>query len=316
MLAHGLTYRASLAITLLAAASCTPTPPPDSDGGASESSADTSTGDPGTTLPMPPDPSVTSTTSVSDTTGSTGDDPDSTGVEFIAPPDVTHPGFACDLEAQDCPPGHKCMPYDSDGSGWWDATACFPVHREPVGLGEPCEWEGMPWSGQDDCGFAQVCWSFEDGDGGVCKGLCLFEDPEEPWNPSCEDPAAIPYYGCQECFCTCETQCDPLIQGCARGQACTSTGDIFSCVPDASGDMGAYGDECEFINVCDPGLACVPAELVPGCGSVTGCCSPFCDVTEPNACPGAAEGQTCQPWYEPGTAPRGLENVGVCALPQ
>jgi hypothetical protein len=313
MLELGLARRASVVITLLAAASCMPTPPPETGGSASESSGDATTGDPATTLPIPPDPSITSTTSVSDTSSSTGD-PDSTGVEFIAPPDVTHPGFACDIEAQDCPPGQKCMPYDSDGSGWWDATACFYVHRDPVGLGEPCEWEGMPWSGQDDCGFAQVCWSFEPGDGGVCKGLCLFEDPKEPWNPSCEDPNAIPFYGCQECFCTCETQCDPLIQGCAPGQACTSTGDIFTCVPDASGDLGAYGDECEFINVCDPGLACVPPELVPGCSGV-GCCSPFCDVTEPNTCPGAAEGQECVPWYEPGDAPAGLENVGVCSLP-
>lgn len=32
-------------------------------------------------------------------------------------------------------------------------------------------------------------------------------------------------------------------------------------------------------------------------------------------CTGAPEGQICQPWYEPGTAPRGYEDVGTCALP-
>lgn len=316
MLASASARRASVVITLLATSSCAP-PASSDEAGTSEGGHDTSTGDPATTLPTPPDPSITSTTSVSDTSSSsTGDALDSTGIEFIAPPDVTHPGYECDLEAQDCPRGFKCMPYDADGSGWWDATACFPVHRDPVGLGEPCQWEGMPWSGHDDCGFAQVCWSFEPGDGGVCKGLCLFDAPGDWESVHCEDPAATPYVGCQECFCWCETSCDPLAQDCPRGQACTDGGELFMCVPDASGDTGAYGDACEFINACDPGLACVPPESVPGCSSGVGCCSPFCDATQPNTCPGAAEGQECVPWYPPGDAPPGLENVGVCAVPE
>ena len=36
--------------------------------------------------------------------------------------------------------------------------------------------------------------------------------------------------------------------------------EVFTCVPDASGEMGVYGDPCEYINVCDPGLFCASAE--------------------------------------------------------
>jgi hypothetical protein len=268
---------------------------------------------------LPPDPGATSTTSASTSAtnpGTTNDDAvDSTGLPFIVPPDAGGSPFECNLEAQDCARGFKCMPYSSQGGSWWDATACFPVDPEPVGLGEPCQWEGEPWSGVDDCGFAQVCWSFEPGDGGVCKGLCLFENPGDWTSVTCEDPAAIPFVGCQTCFCWCETQCDPLAQDCAAGQACVASSDIFMCVPDASDELGAYGDSCEFINACDPGLMCLDPDAVPGCDGPVGCCTPFCDTTQPNACPGAAEGQECQPWYEPGDAPPGLENVGVCAVP-
>jgi hypothetical protein len=44
-----------------------------------------------------------------------------------------------------------------------------------------------------------------------------------------------------------------------------------------------------------------------------GCCAPFCDLSSPD-CPGV--GQTCLPWFEPGMAQPGLENVGVCGIPQ
>jgi len=306
--------RHSAVVFLTAAIGCGLPIPSVETSDASESGQDTGTTNVATTLPLPPDPSATSTTSASSTSDSGGAD-SSSGIDFLLRPDATHPFPDCDIEAQDCPRGFKCMPYSSQGGSWWDATACFPVDPDPVGLGEPCQWEGEPWSGFDDCGFAQVCWSFEPGDGGVCKGLCLFEEPEAPWNPTCEDPTATPFYGCQECFCTCETSCSPLDQDCPEGQECVPTTDIFLCAPDASGELGAYADPCEYINACDPGLACLPPESTPGCEGGSGCCTPFCDVTQPNSCPGAAEGQICQAWFQPGDAPIGLENVGVCGLP-
>lgn len=304
------------AILVAVCVACGPPAEPSDGDQATSSGPEPSTTDVATTLPLPPDPGATATSSPTTTVASSDDGVDSSGVDFLLKPDATHPSTECDIEAQDCPRGFKCMPYSSQGGSWWDSTACFPIDPDPVGLGEPCQWEGMPWSGHDDCGAWQVCWSFEPGDGGVCKGLCMFDEPGD-FMPSCEDPAAIPFYGCQECFCMCETQCNPLGDDCPKGQECVPSADIFTCVPDASGDMGAYGDPCEFINVCDPGLACLEPGNTPGCDeSNAGCCTPFCDVTQPNACPGAAEGQECLPWYEPGDAPPGLENLGACGLPQ
>jgi hypothetical protein len=43
------------------------------------------------------------------------------------------------------------------------------------------------------------------------------------------------------------------------------------------------------------------------------------DVTaiDPDAaCPGAAAGQVCAPWYEIGHAPPGFVDVGACVVPQ
>lgn len=308
-----LPHRAFVALAGVTIACGFPTTPIESSDGTSGGPDPTT--DVATTVPLPPDPGATSTTSASTTANASSDGVDSTGVDFLLRPDATHPSIGCDLEAQDCPRGFKCMPYSTQEGQWWDSTACFPIDPDPVGLGEPCQWEGSPWSGHDDCGAWQVCWSFEPDDGGVCKGLCMFDRPGD-FMPSCEDPTAIPSYGCQECFCLCETPCDPLGQDCGDGQECVPSSDFFMCAPDASGDMGAYGDPCEYINVCDPGLACLDPAYTPGCEGGTGCCTPFCDVTQPNTCPGAAEGQECLPWYEPGYAPRGSENVGVCGLPQ
>ena len=83
-----------------------------------------------------------------------------------------------------------------------------------------------------------------------------------------------------------------------------------------SGDAGAYGDPCEFLNVCDSGLLCVSSSNVPGCGS-PGCCTEFCDVNVPagDQCSGAPE-QQCLEFYEDTVAPPGLEDVGLCGIKQ
>ena len=114
----------------------------------------------------------------------------------------------------------------------------------------------------------------------------------------------------------CLPGCDPLVQDCQPGEGCFPVGDTFVCAPDSSGDQGAYGDGCEFINVCDPGLYCAFPELVPDCVGASGCCTPFCDLTDAGfVCPGAGDGQECISFFEEGQAPPGLEDVGVCALP-
>ena len=306
-------HHALLLIPFLAVACVEPLVVDPDQTGETAGSTGTPTGD-ATTLPPPattidpPFPTSTSTSVDADSSASDGAG-SSTG------PGGLGEGEECDLHLQDCAPGLKCMPYSTDGSTWWDATACFPVDPDPQGLGEPCQWQERPWSGHDDCGVGQVCWSYDQLEG-ECKGLCLTDDPDH-WNSqdyTCEDPRAIPGTTCQDCFCYCEVPCDPLGQDCGEGEECVPYGDSFDCAPDASGDAGAYGDSCEFVNVCDPGLVCLDASDVPGCESAIGCCSPLCDVTQPTTGPGAAEGQTCQPWYAEGTAPPGYENVGACVL--
>jgi hypothetical protein len=87
------------------------------------------------------------------------------------------------------------------------------------------------------------------------------------------------------------------------------------------GRDGAYGDACDFINECDPGLVCMTtANVPPGqpCERAAACCTELCDLSDPAGdlqCAGAMDGQACQPWYEPGMEPIGFETVGLCALP-
>ena len=110
--------------------------------------------------------------------------------------------------------------------------------------------------------------------------------------------------------------CDPLSQDCPEGEACYDEPNGFFCSPDASGpDQGGFADACEFLNACDPGLFCASAESVPGCAGSVGCCSEYCDHTDPEAaCEG--QGQECTPFFEEGSVLPGYEDVGVCILPQ
>ncbi len=105
-------------------------------------------------------------------------------------------------------------------------------------------------------------------------------------------------------------ECHPLQQDCPEGDACYGVQEGFACAPDASGLEGAEGDPCEFINVCDPGLQCVAAELLPSCFG-SSCCTPFCDLSGGGEC---NDPETeCVAYYPEGEAPPGLEDVGLCA---
>ena len=107
--------------------------------------------------------------------------------------------------------------------------------------------------------------------------------------------------------------CDPLAQDCPDDYLCVGSQGAFMCVIDASGEEGQYSDPCEWTDACDPGLVCLNPEYVPGC-QAGGCCSPFCDTSKANTCPG--DGQECIAWFEEGMAPPGFEDVGVCGVPQ
>jgi hypothetical protein len=237
------------------------------------------------------------------TSGSTG------GQTFIVETDM---GYApwCDNFAQDCPSGYKCSAYAEGGGNSWNALKCVPVMEGAVGVGEACFVEGNGVSGIDNCELGAYCWETDAENKGVCVGLCS-GSPEAPVCP----PKSICAIWGSGILNLCLGTCDPLTLDCVQsGDVCISTGDTFICVLDASGEEAQAHDPCEYANSCDPGLACVNSTAAVECDpAVSGCCEPFCDLSEPNLCPG--QGQVCTPWFEQGQAPEGYEKVGVCALP-
>jgi hypothetical protein len=259
-----------------------------------------------------PEPMTTGATEAG-TTESADSATEDDGVIFLIEPDGGGAAFECDLFAQDCPDGEKCMPWANDG-GTWNATRCSPIDDNPGQPGDECSVEGNGASGIDSCDLAAMCW---DVDPKTNMGLCVAMCTGDSSNPICDDPSTTCSIANDGAIVLCLPICDPILQDCPEGSACYPVAEDFVCGPDASGEMGAYGDPCAFINVCDPGLMCLDASATPNCESAA-CCSEVCDLSDPAGdaqCSGAAEGQTCTPWYEEGAAPPGYEDVGACALP-
>ncbi|MEM7156077.1 MAG: ribulose phosphate epimerase [Myxococcota bacterium] len=285
----------------------------------------TGAGDPqGGETDDPDDPVVTTTddpadtedpaTPPGDTDGADADSGGSDDASFLVKPDgMGGISFECDMFAQDCPDGEKCMPWANDGGTAWNATRCSPIADNPGQAGDSCSVEGSGVSGLDDCDIGSMCWDVDpETNMGVCVALCTGDS----MSPVCEDPDTACAIVNDGAIVLCLPSCDPLIQDCTDGQACYAVLDDFLCVPDASGEMGVYGDPCEFINACDPGLMCLGAAAVPDCTGSQGCCSEVCDTADPAGdaqCMGVD--QACEPWYEEGAAPPGYEDVGACALP-
>jgi hypothetical protein len=266
------------------------------------------TGDPAS----PADTTVASspeTTATPDDGGATeGEDDDAATDDAVgAEPDVGAP-FSCSTFDVSCPPGTKCNASVTGDGGSWDELSCHPLHPDPVGVGEPCEVWGGPGSGVDDCIDGAICWDVDLATStGTCVAYC---------DGTLEDPTCVDDHRCVQAnggvLNLCLPVCDPLVQDCEAGTACYPAGLAFACISDASGASGAYGDPCAYVNVCDPGLACLGPAAVPGCTGEVGCCTPFCTV-ESATCPGL--GQSCVAWFDEGTAPLGLDDAGICMLP-
>lgn len=219
----------------------------------------------------------------------------------------------CDVFAQECPSGQKCMPYADDGGSSWNNTKCVPVMEDPAQPGEPCFVVGNGVSGIDSCDVGAMCWDTNAEGMGTCIALCTGtpEAPECPPKSSC----VVTSMGILN---LCLEACDPLIQDCLMAEdLCIPSDQSFVCVFDASGDEGQVNDPCMFANSCDKGLYCIPSEYAEECDLASiGCCQPFCDLSVMNPdmqCAGV--GQACVAWYEEGTAPPGYEDVGICAVP-
>jgi hypothetical protein len=296
----------------------------------------TITTDPTTpTLPTnpsdPSDPTATVTTvqpttlSTTDMTASTADtdsitnvtisasDPDTSNSDtfgtFIVPPDDV-PQTECDIFAENCPQGQKCMPFANDGENSWNDLMCVPIAANPRQPGDVCNVKESGVSGFDDCDIHSMCFNVDpDTLQGTCVAMCTGSEQ----NPMCP-PGSSCTIANDGVLVLCLPTCDPLDPGtCAADQVCVFVNDDFLCVFDASGNEGQMFDECEFVNDCDSGLACVDASGVPQCDpQAPGCCTDFCDLELPNMCPPPL---ACVPFFEEGQAPPGLEDVGLCVVP-
>jgi len=223
--------------------------------------------------------------------------------------------FECNLFAQDCPDGEKCMPYANDGGVFWNATVCREIADDPGEVGDACLAEGGGTTGIDDCTLGAMCW---DSDTETNVGTCIAMCEGDASNPLCADPKTTCVIANDGALSLCLPTCDPLIQDCAEGQACYPAGGEFACAPDASGTLGLTGETCAAVNACDPGLICVVADVVAGCEG-DGCCTALCDVSDGAAdaeCEADGAGQGCEALYDQGEAPPGLATVGACLLPQ
>lgn len=278
--------------------------PTTSAGSVSASSTSTSTG-------VPP---ATSTTTVDPTTAD--DTTEDTGFVFLLEPDGgscvgegEHHWYCsyCDLPAQDCPDGEKCMPWANDGGPLWNATRCSPVVDDPAAVGEPCTVEGSQVSGFDDCELGALCWEV---DPRTLQGTCVAFCDQHEVMPCAEGQVCV--YDDVLPVNVCMPWCDPLDPGsCGPGQTCRQAmDDEVACVPDVALPDGV---PCED-GSCGQEAACMRAQHLAACDEAV-CCSPWCDLSAPDpdlACTQA--GEVCRPFHDDG-APVGLTHVGVCGLP-
>lgn len=213
-------------------------------------------------------------------------------------------GGSCDVWAQDCLPGERCMPWANDGTMYWNSVRCSPDLGEAE-VGEACMVEGSAVSGIDDCPLGAMCLFVDPATNlGECVANC-----EGSWeNPQCADPNAVCQIAFDGVMINCLPSCDPILQDCAQGACYSDLQGTFACGP-TYGDGLAVGEPCYTPWDCTTGSTCIDQDLLPDCVDVT-CCSAFCDLTMPDTC---SEGLSCTPWYEEGQAPPGLERVGICA---
>ncbi len=256
------------------------------------------------------DPSSATSTSGSnddDSTSGSGSS-DSTGEPtFVCPPEEGQP--PCDLLAQDCGPGLRCIPYGLGVSGTV-TPVCVPAVDDPLPSYAICTVD--PEGCTDPCGVGEYCLPTDASDSGICVGLC---------DASGDDATCGGGEICDTCAeCTvglCWAGCDPLAPDCpGSGNTCVyeSSEEAFECLPIQSMRLG-LGQMCTDAYSCAQGLACVTEEVLDGCDGLGACCTELCDLADGD--PGCSDAaHVCFPFVWPGPAAAGQEHVGVCGLPE
>ncbi len=295
-------------VVLILAAACGETPALGTDATSTSTGEVASTNASMTSTATIPGPASTISSTA---TGDESSD-DAPASDFIMSPDgEPHRPFPCDLFEQDCARGEKCMPWANDGGPVFNATRCVPVAPNPAGVGEPCTVEDYGASGIDDCDIGSMCWDLDsDGEGGcvqICGGTA--RAPECPPDHQCVQNGAAT-------LVLCRALCDPLTDDCGAG-VCVPMGDGFVCWGTAAPPGATHGTTCTFTNECPAGTLCVDPDVHTECASNIGCCSTVCNLSGvEDPCPDLDAGQVCTPWFPPGQAPSGYDDLGVCALPR
>ncbi|EDM77708.1 putative lipoprotein [Plesiocystis pacifica SIR-1] len=222
-------------------------------------------------------------------------------------PEADEPPEPCDMFAQDCPEGDKCVP-EIVGGQLQQAVCTTVVGDTPYG--EPCSLvEGG--QGYDTCDDASWCFNLIEVEGelvGTCTPFCTgnAEDADCPEGYACQLSAEGPP--------VCVDICDPLVQDCPGNQACYWTNSHFACVPTTA--KLETGQPCGFINDCDEGSMCLSAEVLNGCSEAS-CCGDYCSLAGGDGpCQAIDPAYVCEPFFEEGMAPEEWADVGVCVLPQ
>ena len=210
-----------------------------------------------------------------DTAGDDSGGPATSGIGFIEMPDGGGAAFECDIFAQDCPEGEKCMPWANDGGSAWNATRCSPIEGDPGQPGDACTVDGSGVSGLDNCDIGGMCWDVDpEVLTGFCVALCSIGDVPCPDANSC----VIANDGA---LAVCLPTCDPLAQDCDGGHGCYPfrNGDTsFACVPE--GLLVEVGQQVP--PMCPPGSTDVDGALLASCDDdAEVCCATFCDPAAP-----------------------------------
>lgn len=202
--------------------------------------------------------------------------------------------------ADSCPSGMKCLPTYTPGSGI-HSTHCSPVVRDPASLDQECKVLEQKIFGDDTCDEGLICWHLNEDSTGSCFAFC-------GQNYQCDDPFSTCRVDSSDIVRICE-HCNPLLQDCI--------GDAYGCLPNdlqtgfwcqLVSDGGPTDTPCTAHEQCTEGHFCADEGQVSQCAD-SRCCAAFCDLSAPQ-CPNI--GESCLPWFTPGSAPPPYDKVGRC----
>ncbi len=268
---------------------------------------------------------VTSTGPTPSTFGMDAADDDGAEVGFVGPLDLacaTAAGASphcalCDVREQGCIDDFKCVAWAEDGGDAWSGTKCIGTPLAPVGLGEVCTVFDTLVSGRDDCATGSMCW---DADPTTLQGVCVPFCAPQGAEPECPVDTQCMIDGPQV-LALCLPPCDPLdATTCPASATCRfmSASAAAFCIPDEGGRVLAPTIQCgDDDEACEASEVCVTAATFGGCGSPS-CCTAWCDLGQPDAdaqCAAGRPDHLCLPVFDPGLAPAGYEDLGICAVP-